>query len=132
MIICEFNSHWWQFLPSAMKLRQGNIFTSVCPEFCLQGRVSASVHAGIHPPDRHPPGQTSPWADTPSGQTPPGQTTPWADTPSPWADTPLGRHHPLGRHLPGQTSPGRHPPWPLQWTVHTLLECFLVFFAETF
>ena len=48
-------------LPSATKLRQGNIFTSVCQEFCSQGGggvcVSAcwdtppawAVHAGIHP-----------------------------------------------------------------------------------
>ena len=45
---------------------------------------------------RHPPGQTTPWADTP-GQTPPWANTPWVDT-----LTPLARHpHPfLGRHPP--------------------------------
>ena len=39
------------------------MFTSVCQEFCPRGWrwVSASVHAGIHPPPR----QTSPRADTP-------------------------------------------------------------------
>ena len=47
----------------------------------LSRGVSASVHAGIHPPGRHPPGQTPP------EQTPPRQT------PRP------GRHNPhLGRH----------------------------------
>ena len=59
----------WVFclLPSATKLRQGNIFTSVCQEFCPQGG-SASVHAGTHPPPgRYSPGQTPP---------PPGQTRP--------------------------------------------------------
>ena len=53
-------------LPAATKLGQGNIFTSMCQEFCPRGggRVCASVHAGIHtPPDQ---------ADTPwTRQTPP-------------------------------------------------------------
>ena len=48
------------------KLRKGNVFTSVCQEFCLRG--SASVHAGIHPPT-HPAGQTPPHP----GQTPPSR-----------------------------------------------------------
>ena len=57
--------------------------------FVHSGRVSASVHAGIHTsPSRHPPGQTPP--------------PPSADTP--WVDTPPGRHPP-----PRQTPPGRHP-----------------------
>ena len=38
-------------LPPATKLGQGNIFSSVCQEFCSQGG-SAPLHAGIHPP--HP------------------------------------------------------------------------------
>ena len=38
-----------EFLPSATKLRQGNIFTSVCQEFCPWGG-SASVHVGRHLP----------------------------------------------------------------------------------
>ena len=55
------------FLPAATKLGQGNIFRSVCQEFCpLGGRVSASVHAGIHPP---------PWEQTPPGADPPGKQT---------------------------------------------------------
>ena len=38
-------------------LGQGNIFRSVCQEFCPQwGRGSASVHTGIpHPPEQAPP-----------------------------------------------------------------------------
>ena len=57
-------------------LGQGNIFSSVCQEFCSQWGGSASVHAGIphplppgadpHPGTRHPPGP-GPSAD----QTPP-------------------------------------------------------------
>ena len=76
-------------LPAATKLGQGNIFTSVCQEFCPQvgGRVSASVHAGIPPRSRphHPP-----QADTPPGsrpphqeQTPPRSRPPQEQTPPP-------------------------------------------------
>ena len=37
----------------------------------FMGGVSASVHAGVHPPGQTPLGQTPlPWADTPPGQTP--------------------------------------------------------------
>ena len=58
-ITVGFCQHF-EFLPAATKLGQGNIFTGVCQEFCPQGgRVSASVHAGIHPPPRSrqpPPG----------------------------------------------------------------------------
>ena len=69
------------FLPHAMKLWQGNIFTPVCH----------SVHRGgvCHTPwadtlGRHSLGQTLFQADTPRqtpppGQTPPRQTPPWAD-----------------------------------------------------
>ena len=79
------------FLPAATKLGQGNIFTSVCQEFCPQvgGRVSASVHAGIPPPrSRHtPPGADPPRPDLPGSRHPPEQTprpdTPWEQTPPP-------------------------------------------------
>ena len=62
-------------------LGQGNIFSSVCQEFCSQGR-------GV-------PGQVPPWAGTPQAGTPleagapPGQVHPQAGT-SRWAGTPLG------------------------------------------
>ena len=65
------------FLPSATKLRQGNVFKPVCHS--VHGGVSVLVHAGIH--NTHP-----------LGQTPPRQT------PLP----PLGRHP-----HPRQTPPGR-------------------------
>ena len=55
------------FLPSATKLGQGNIFSSVCQEFCSQG-----------------------------GSTPPGQVPPWAGTSRhPWAGTPPGQVPPM-------------------------------------
>ena len=64
-------------------LGKGNIFSSLCQEFCTQWG-SASVHAGIQPPrTRHPPG-----ADTLPDQTPP-------------------RPDPLGPGTPPQT---RYPP----------------------
>ena len=94
------------FLPSATKLWQGNMFTPVCHSVHrgVLPQGSASVHAGIHtaPLGRHPP----------PGQTPPGRHPP--DRHTPWADTRLGRHPPPSR-------------WLLQWTVHILLECILVF-----
>ena len=87
-------------------LGQGNIFRSVCQEFCSQGVLSQCMRADIppgrhsltgrHPLGRHPCGQTPLWADTP-----PADTSPWAD------------------HSPP-------PKWPLQRTVRILLECILV------
>ena len=87
----------------------------------MGGRVSASVHAGMHaPPRRHtPPGPDPPRSGTnPLGaDTPPPDQTPWTRHP-PGADTP-----------PGPDTP---PPWSRQHhTVYErpvciLLECILV------
>ena len=50
------------------KLRKGNVFTSMCREFCPWGG------GGVHPLGRQPPpGQTTP---TPSGRHPPQTDTP--------------------------------------------------------
>ena len=83
--------------------------------FCPRG-VSASVHAGIHPPNKQPPGQT------PLGQTPP------------WADTPYPVH--AGIHTPCPVYAGIHPlpsacwdTWLLLRTVRILLECILVVYV---
>ena len=91
-----------------MKLRKGNVFTSVCQEFC-PGGVYPSMH-WIHPPGRHlpsrhphPPGQT-PWEDTPPGRHPPGKTpppsgqTPPGQTPHPLTATAVDGTHPTGMH----------------------------------
>ena len=112
-----------------MKLRKGNVFTSVCQEFCPWGCLPDTPleRLGRHPPPiqtrQTPPGQadtppgrqTPHWeAETPSRQKPPDQTPPVrhpnGQTPQ-WADTPLDRH-PLGRHTPRQadTPPGRKTP----------------------
>ena len=89
-----------EYLPAATKLGQGNIFTSVCQEFCPQGgRGSASVHAGIH----HPPPWTS-QADTP----PPDQADPpWSRRPPGAGDLPRTRQTPPGAGDPPR--PGRPP-----------------------
>ena len=89
-------------------LPKGNVFTSVCQEFCPWGRGVCQTL---------PPGQTR--------QTPPPRhaDTPQADTPlgrHPQADTPLRVDTPLDRQpLP----PSRRP---LQQTVRILLEYILV------
>ena len=88
--------------------------------------VSASVHAGIHPPGRytrsrytprqvHPPG-TPPWQGHPLADTPPGRYT---HTPGRYTHPPWQVHtHPRQVHPPRRS---------LQRTVRILLECFLVF-----
>ena len=96
-------------LPPATKLRQGNVFTSVCHSVHREGCLADTPPLwtlGRHPPVD--PGQTPPWADIHNGQTPlpPGQKPPWADTPP-------------GRRL-------------LQRTVHILLECILVQYGSHF
>ena len=94
-----------------------------------------------------------PWGEGGVWQTPPGHTSPWADPSGrplqadiPWADTPPPRQTPLpstclDTHLPCPVHAGIHIPvsstcWdipspgrPLQRTVRTLLECFLVCFC---
>ena len=83
------------FLPPANEVCEGYVFTGVC----LSTGVSAPLHAGIHPPGRHPRVEThTPWAD------PPGQT-----------DSPLLGRHP---HPPEQT-----PHWNafLFWAMQSLL-----------
>ena len=47
-------------LPPATKLGQGNIFRSVCQEFCSQEGRSAPLHAEIHPPGPDPPSPPGP------------------------------------------------------------------------
>ena len=110
------------YLPSAMKLRQGNVFTSICQEFCPQrggghlpqhmlGYWDAGIHPGhLHSPRQlHPPQHVHPlcrWAGTPPEEHPPGQVHPLQYTP--WAGTP-----PLGRSPPARyTHPimGRYTP----------------------
>ena len=115
------------FLPSATKLRQGNIyrlqrklrkgnvFTPVSQSFCSRGGgvvVSASVHAGIHPLGRppHDPtkcmlGYTPPLSACWNTHTHPAQCM--LDThnpplPSAWWDT----------HPPHPVHGGIHPPLP--------------------
>ena len=71
------------------KSRKGNVFTSVCQEFCPRGAI-----------------HTHPWADTALGRHSQQADTPWANTL-------------LGRHSPSRKTPlaGRHPP-PSRQTHH--------------
>ena len=93
------------FLPSATKLRQGNVFTPVCqsvhrgggylPQCMLEYTPWVDTRLRQTPPRQtHTPGQTPPWADLPA-DIPQADTPPFGD---PLADTPgrlpLGRHHP--------------------------------------
>ena len=93
------------------KLGQGNIFTSMCQEFCPQrGEVSASVHAGILPQEQTPP-RADPREQTPWEQTPPRSRHPREQTHPPGADTPISRHPPGADTPLEQTPPGADPPW---------------------
>ena len=89
-------------LPAATKLGQGNIFTSVCQEFCPRGgRVSASVHAGIHPPG---PG-TPPTRHPPRPGTPPPPPRPGTPPPVTRPDPPPGPGNPRTRQTPRSSRP---------------------------
>ena len=104
--VLQMTQHFYR---QQTKLRKGNVFTTVCQEFCPRGVY------------------TSLWADTSLARHIPMQTSPWPDTPG--ADTSLARHplaiySSLGRH-PHSPPPAR---WLLQQTVRILLECILVFY----
>ena len=75
--MCEF------IITGRNEVAERQCFQKRVSRILSRGGVSASVHAGIHPPGRHPPGQTSPWADTPPRQ----QTATAADV-----------THPTGMH----------------------------------
>ena len=66
LYICE---HFVSFYRPQTKLWKGNVFTSVCQEFCPRG-----VYPSMH------------WADPPTGQAAPGKHPP--------RQTPPGRHPP--------------------------------------
>ena len=100
-------------LPAATKLGQGNIFTSVCQEFCPQGgRVSASVHAGIHPLGSDPP-RTRP----PRSRHPPA---PWTRSPPGPDQTPQSRHHPWQADSSIWSTSGQYASY---WNAFLLLLC---------
>ena len=92
------------FLPSATKLRQGNIFRSVCQEFCPQGGCLPRCMLGYTTP-------TPPWADTPLGRHPPGRHPP-------------GRH-PQADTLPQQTATAADATHPTG-----MYSCYLIYFQR--
>ena len=90
-------------LPSATKLRQGNVFTPGCHS--VHRGVSASVHAGIHTPLEEAPTHQK---HTPRTDNPPRQTPPPQAFPSPLKHPPahaFSRHPRLGRHTPQADTP---------------------------
>ena len=80
-------------LPAATKLGQGNIFTSVCQEFCPRGGGGGCLPQCMlgFPPGADPPGPGTPPEQTPRDQThtprtrptPPEQTSPPGPDPHP-------------------------------------------------
>ena len=86
------------FIARKRSLGQGNIFSSVCQEFCSQGVCLSTCWDTIPPRTRHPPSG----ADTLLEQAPPrSRHLLGPGTPPPGADTPPG---------PG-TPPRSRPPW---------------------
>ena len=123
-----------KLLPPATKLGQGNIFRSVCQEFCPQRGWYPSmpcrhpprqVHllGQIHPPDRYTPlGRYTPRQVHPPGQVhPQGRYTPQGGTP-PRAGTPP-RQVPPGRYTPRQVHPP--PPWSMSRQYASYWNAFL-------
>ena len=92
----------WIVTTRKRSLGQGNIFRSMCQEFCPQGGVPGQVH----PPDQvHPPGTRY----TPKTRyTPRTRYTPKDQVHPPWTRyTPWDQVHPLG---PGTPPDLVHPP----------------------
>ena len=88
----RYTSYWNALLPPVTKVGQGYVFTGMCDS--VHRGVSASVHAGIHPPGADPKSRH------------PQSRHPWEQThPLPGADTPPAEH--AGRY--GQRVGGTHP-----------------------
>ena len=96
-----------KYLPPAMKLWQGNVFTPVCQSFCSQGVCVCLRSRGCLP---HHSRQTPPWADTPT----PWADIPQADIPTPWADTPQP-----DTPTPWADTPQADTPCPVHSGIHT-------------
>ena len=83
-------------------MRKGNIFTSVCQEFCPQGRgcLPLGLGGGVHLRQTplssgRPPSQ----AYTPSGRHPPPSADTSRQTPAPEMATAVDGKHPTGMHF---------------------------------
>ena len=101
-------------------LGQGNIFSSVCQEFCSQGG-SVSVHAGIPPQEQTPPG-------TRNKHPPPGVDNPLGPGTLPKSRPPGEQTPPRSRHPQEQTPPVQYMLGDTvkKRAVCILLECNLV------
>ena len=119
-------------LPAATKLGQGNIFTSVCQEFCPRGGVCLSACWDTPPWTRHPPDQAPPQTrhPTPPDQAPPrdqARPSPRTRHPPDQADPPGVAAPPLGKQTAacGQRAAGTHPTG-----IHSCLKMVLIDFME--
>ena len=75
---CFLALGWNTYLPPATKLGQGNIFRSLCQEFCSRGDLAHCI-LGYHPDQRQTPKRQTPQQQPPSSRPPKEQTTPVAD-----------------------------------------------------
>ena len=114
-------------LPPATKLGQGNIFSSVCQEFCPRGGREC---LGRYPPSQaHPPGRCTLGSGTPPGQV----HNPWAGSP-PWGGTPPSRYTFEQVQPPQAGTPSRqvHPPWSMSGRYASYWNAFLLDFSDSF
>ena len=127
LLLPPANEVWGKviFLPAATKLGQGNIFTSVCQEFCPQGEEGVCLSACWDTPDPQAPRDQTPLgADTPQTRHPPSSRPPSPISRPPGPGTPPAADPPWTRHT--------HPPGSRlqhtvnEWPVCILLECILV------
>ena len=92
------------FTARKRSLGQGNIFSSMCQEFCSPGGGGVVPPGQVHPQAGTPLDRSSPQTGTPPSQVHPlARYTPLAGT-SPQAGNPPGQVHP-----PAGTPPARYP-----------------------
>ena len=91
------------FLHMSVTLSTGGVWCLADNPWADTPTLGQHPHPGQTPPlGRHSPGQTYPWADTPSGQTLPlGRCPPLGKHPL-WADTPRQTPTPSDGHCSGQ------------------------------
>ena len=102
-------------LPSATKLRQGNIFTGVCQSFCSRGECLPQCMLGLppprentppprkytpqkHPPPKHTPAPPPPMVTAANGTHPTGMLSSLVCTHCQWSPGTINSTH-TGTHL---------------------------------
>ena len=100
------------FTARKRSLGQGNIFSSVCQEFCTRGGVCLSAYWDTTPPPHQAKGPGTPLEQTPPGPgTPRAGTAPTLEQTCPQTRHPPPNRYPQSRHPQEQAPPpSRHPP----------------------